>query len=390
MSRSGGQEKLLHNAGLIADRGIVQDGWLLIEDGVITDRGRGSSWRSRIGARPVETVDLAGAWLSPGFVDIHCHGAGGHAFDDGPEAALEALAVHRRHGTTSCVLSFVTDTVAAMAERLAWTARLAREHSAVLGSHAEGPFLDPGHKGAHAEQLLTAPTPDTVSRLLAAAEGTLRQITLAPELPGGMAAVRQVRASGAVVAVGHTAAGHEAATEAFDAGAGILTHAFNAMAPVHHRAPGPVVAALSRPGVFLEVICDGVHVHPEVIRMLFASAPGRTVLMTDAMSATCMPDGGYLLGSLPVTVTDGVARLTHGGSIAGSTLTMDRAVQLAVRGAGLPLEDAVYAATQAPLRALGLPADRGGLQPGMRADLVVLDHDLGVREVLVGGVPDPR
>ncbi|WP_223286149.1 N-acetylglucosamine-6-phosphate deacetylase [Kocuria atrinae] len=194
-----------------------------------------------------------------------------------------------------------------------------------------------------------------------------------------------MREAGATIAIGHTDATYDGALRAFRAGAGILTHAFNAMNPLHHRRPGPVVAALESPGVSLEVICDGVHVHPGVIAMLFASAPERTVLITDAMSATCMHDGAYTLGALPVTVTDGVARLTEGNTIAGSTLTMDHAVKRAVEEVGLPLEQAVYAATQAPLQAINAGEDRGRLSPGLRADLVVLGQDLTVESVYVAG-----
>lgn len=392
---------LLHNAHLVTDRQVIRDGWLLLNDGLIEDQGTGDSWRSRLVSDQAgrgrsdlaqtgvndqtHVVDLNGAWLTPGFVDIHCHGAGGYAFDDGPEAALKALEVHRQHGTTSSLLSFVTDAVPAMAERLAWAAELTRENPVVLGSHAEGPFLDPGHRGAHAEELLVTPTPEAVGQLIDAAAGTLRQLTLAPELPGATEAIAQLRTADVTVAIGHTDATYDGALRAFRAGAGILTHAFNAMNPLHHRRPGPVVAALESPGVSLEVICDGVHVHPGVIAMLFASAPERTVLITDAMSATCMHDGAYTLGALPVTVTDGVARLTEGNTIAGSTLTMDHAVKRAVEDVGVPLEQAVYAATQAPLQAINAGEDRGRLSPGLRADLVVLGQDLTVESVYVAG-----
>lgn len=376
---------LLHNTHLITDARITRDGWLLIRDGIIADTGTGTSWHSLTAVERAEVVDLGGAWLAPGFVDIHCHGAGGFAFDDGPEDALQALAVHREHGTTSSVLSFVSDTVPAMAERLSWVAELTRENPQILGSHAEGPFLDPGHRGAHAENRLVAPTPAAVEQLIDAAAGTLRQLTLAPELPGATEAIARLRAADVAVAIGHTDATYDDARRAFRAGANILTHAFNAMNPIHHRRPGPVVAALECPEVTLETICDGVHVHPQVLAMIFASAPGRTALITDAMSATCMHDGAYTLGSLPVAVRDGVARLVEGGSIAGSTLTMDLAFKRAVQDVGLPLERAVFAATQAPLKAINAGEDRGRLAPGLRADLVVLDPQLSVQHVYVAG-----
>lgn len=390
---------LLHNAHLITDRRIIRDGWLLLSDGLIEEQGTGDSWRSRsvadrsglrqeILTDQTQVVDLHGSFLAPGFVDIHCHGAGGYAFDDGSEATLKALDVHKQHGTTSSVLSFVTDAVPAMAERLAWAAELAANNPAVLGSHAEGPFLDPGHRGAHSENLLVPPTSESVGQFIDAAGGTLRQLTLAPELPGAPEAIAQLRAADVTVAVGHTDATYDDALRAFRAGASILTHAFNAMNPLHHRRPGPVVAALESPAVSLEVISDGVHVHPGVIAMIFASAPERTALITDAMSATCMHDGAYTLGALPVTVTHGVARLTEGNSIAGSTLTMDKAIKHAVQEVGLPLEQAVYAATQAPLQAINAGEDRGRLAPGLRADLVVLSYDLAVESVYVAGIKE--
>lgn len=391
MIRDRTERILLHSAHLVTDGQVTRNSWLLLRDGLIEDIGTGDSWRSRVVTAQAgvndqtEVVDLKGAWLTPGFVDIHCHGAGGFAFDDGPDAALKALDVHRQHGTTSSVLSFVTDKVPAMAERLAWAAHLTEEHPAVLGSHGEGPFLDPGHRGAHDEKLLVNPTTEATVELIEAARGTLRQITLAPERDGAARAITDLCAAGITVAVGHTDATYEDARQAFDAGARILTHAFNGMNAIHHRAPGPVVAALAREDITLELICDGVHVHPQVMAMIFGSARERTALITDAMSATCMHDGDYTLGSLPVTVTDGVARLAGGGSIAGSTLTMDKVVKRAVEEVGLPLEQAVYAATQAPLRAINAGEDRGRLAPGLRADLVVLTKDLNVESVYVAG-----
>ncbi len=376
---------LLHSAQVVTDRTVTADGWVFIQDGKIREIGRGGAWHAHAGANRTPTVDLAGAYLAPGFVDIHCHGAGGFAFDDGPGAAREAIAVHRQHGTTSSVLSFISDDVSAMAERLAWAAQMSEEDLSVLGSHAEGPFLAPGHKGAHAADLLTMPQRAAVDQLLEAAAGTLRQVTIASELPGGEGAITRFRENRVEVALGHTDASYEDARRAFDSGARILTHAFNAMNPIHHRAPGPVAAALERQDVILELICDGVHVHPSVMSLLFASAPGRIALITDAMSATCMPDGSYMLGSLPVTVAGGVAKLTSSGAIAGSTLTMAQAIARAVTEVGVPVAEAVYAATQAPLQAIGATRDRGRITPGQRGDLVVLGSDMAVQAVYVAG-----
>ena len=211
-------------------------------------------------------------------------------------------------------------------------------------------------------------------------------VTLAPELDGGIDAVRQIAGAGVVAAIGHTDATYDVAREALDAGARLGTHLFNAMRPLHHRDPGPVGALLDAP-VDVELIADGVHLHPAVLRTVFAAKPGRCLLVTDAMAAAGADDGDYRLGPMAIEVRDGVARLADGtghGSIAGSTLTMDAAVRFAVRTAGLPLLDVVHAASTAPARAWDL-TDVGALEAGRRADLVVLDDDLAVVRVMRAG-----
>ncbi len=258
----------------------------------------------------------------------------------------------------------------------------------ILGSHLEGPFLDPAHKGAHDESLLRLPDPGALERLLEAGRGTVRQVTLAPELAGGMDAIRRIVAAGAAAAIGHTGADDELCRAAFDAGATILTHAFNAMPGLHHRQPGPVAAAAGDPRVTLEVISDGVHLHPDVVRLAFAVAPGRIALVTDAMAAAGARDGRYDLGALEVDVMDGVARLAKGGSIAGSTLTQDVALRHAVR-AGVPAAEAVHALTAAPARAIGRSEDLGALAPGFLADAVLLTRDFDVVSVWTAGALTP-
>lgn len=378
---------VIHSARLVTEGAIVLDGWVRFEGGRVSAVGSGPSWRASGGPAPLSATHAGGAWLTPGFVDIHCHGGGGEAFDDGGDAIRAALALHRRHGTTRSVVSLVTAPVADLAARLRVVATLAAEDPGILGAHLEGPFLDAGHKGAHDPALLRPATADDIELLLDAAGGTLRQITLAPELPGGMEAVRAFAEAGVAVAIGHTGADYAQALAAFDAGASILTHAFNGMEGVHHRAPGPVGAATRSKGVTLEVIADGVHVHPEVVRMAFAAAPGRIALITDAMAAAGAADGTYLLGGLSVEVRDAVARLSDGGAIAGSTLTLDAALRLAVTAAGVSVEDAVLALTETPARAIGRGGDLGRLAPGYAADAVLLDDDFGVRQVWMDGLP---
>ncbi|MBH0023369.1 N-acetylglucosamine-6-phosphate deacetylase [Salinibacterium sp. SWN248] len=381
--------RIIHSATLVSD-GVQRDNaWVAFTNDSIAATGTGGSWREGADAATIVT-DAEGDFLTPGFIDIHCHGADGVSFDDGIAAITTALAAHRSHGTTRSVLSLISDGHERLVERLAAVAELTRRDPLVLGSHLEGPFIDQGFRGAHNPATLRAPTPTEIEQLMAAANGTLRQATLAPELSGGADAVAQFVAADVRVAVGHTAATYAETRAAFEAGASILTHAFNGMREIHHRAPGPVAAAFHSPGVTLEVINDGVHVHPDVVKMLFASAPGRIALVTDAMAATCAGDGHYLLGSLDVTVTDGVARLSDSDAIAGSTLTMDAAVRRAVTEVGLSVPQAVAAATAVPARAIGRSGDLGSLAPGFAADAVLLDADFRVRAVWAAGRELPR
>ncbi|PRQ11853.1 N-acetylglucosamine-6-phosphate deacetylase [Corynebacterium sp. 13CS0277] len=366
---------LFRHATLLTGRaGEVRDqGALRTEGGIITHVGTTEEAAAWPAAERI--VDCGGAPLVPGYIDIHHHGGGGAAYDDGVEAARVALRQHRAHGTARSVLSFVTDDLDVMVKRIRAAADLVEEDPRVLGLHPEGPFLHPSHKGAHPEHLLRDPLPEATGRLLEAARGTLVQMTLAPERAGGQDTIALLRQAGVAAAVGHTSADYDTARAAFDAGATILTHAFNGMNGIHHRAPGPVIAALGDERVWLEVINDTIHVHPAVVRSLFEQAPERIVLVTDAMSATCHPDGHYMLGTLEVDVADGVARLSDGGALAGSTLTMDRAVANAVRAVGVPLDVAVAAATSHPARAIGVEDRFGLLAPGYPADVLLLDED---------------
>ncbi|CAN7197531.1 N-acetylglucosamine-6-phosphate deacetylase [Microbacterium sp. LjRoot45] len=377
---------VIHGVRLVDDGRITDDAWVAFDDGTVSQTGTGDAWRALPAA---DAVDGGGGLLTPGFLDLHGHGGGGSAFDDGPEAIARARAVHLAHGTTRAVLSLVTASIDELVARVAAVADAAAHDPSILGSHLEGPFLAPRHKGAHTAALLRHPEPAAVDRLLSAGRGTVRQVTLAPELPGGMDAVARFVAGGARVAVGHTDATAAQARAAFDAGATILTHAFNAMPGIHHRAPGPVVAALRDDRVTLEVIADGIHVDPDVVAVAMAAAPGRVALITDAMSAAGVGDGVYRLGGLGVTVSDGVARLDEGGAIAGSTLTQDAALRVAV-GAGVTLPVAVAALTVVPARALGEEGRYGSLRVGAAADAVLLSDDLRVRSVWRDGIRVPR
>ncbi|GAA1935725.1 N-acetylglucosamine-6-phosphate deacetylase [Nocardioides hwasunensis] len=370
---------LLTAAQVVTPARILAPGWLLLEGDRIVEVGEGVPPRS-------PDRDLGAATVVPGFIDLHVHGGGGASFDTGTADAAAVVAdAHLAHGTTSMAASLVTDTPQRMADAVRELALLVQD-GRLTGIHLEGPWLSPRRSGAHQPGALAVPEPAAVETLLDAGDGAVRMVTLAPELPGGIDAVRLLTDRGVVAAIGHTDATYDESRTAIDAGARLGTHLFNAMRPLHHRDPGPVGALLDSP-VDVELIADGVHLHPAVLRTVFAAKPGRCVLVTDAMAAAGAPDGDYELGPMAIEVREGVARLAADdgqGAIAGSTLTMDAAVRYAVRTAGLPLLDVVHAATTAPAGVWGL-ADVGAIEAGRRADLVVLDDELEVVRVMRAG-----
>ena len=370
---------LIAGARIVSGGEVVDGGWIRFADGHVLARGSGAP-----PAHDGPMLDAAGRVLTPGFVDLHIHGGGGGDASNGAADVPRVLAAHRAHGTTRSALSLVSGPIEVLVATLLELAPIVRADPLLLGVHLEGPFLSPDNKGAHDPSALVAPTPESVEALLAAADGTVLQITIAPELPGAAEAIRRFVDAGVRVGVGHTTADLATAGDAFDAGASLLTHAFNAMPGIGHRAPGPVGAALERPGVVLELIADGLHVHPIVLAALFRMAPGRVALVTDAMAAAGVGDGTYLLGSLEVEVRDGAARLAS-GSLAGSTLTLDAAIRTVV-AAGVPLAEAVRAATEIPARAAGRP-DLGTFEIGAPADAVLLTASLEVERVWAEGRP---
>ena len=375
---------LFEHARKLDASGEVDDFWMLVDGDTITATGHGAAPAALVTAAD-SRVDVAGEWLVPGFIDLHCHGGGGHSFEDGPDAIVAALATHRAHGTTRSVISLVANPVPVLTRNLATIADLCDADPLLLGAHLEGPFLESEHRGAHNPAYLQDPQPAVVAELLEAARGCIRHMTVAPDLPNAMETIEILVEAGVVVAVGHTNATAEQSALAFASGARMLTHAFNAMPGIHHRAPGPVVAAFENESVILELIVDAVHVHPDVVRLAFAAAPGRVAIVTDAMAAAGSADGDYQLGSLAVTVKDGQAVLRGTNTIASSTLTMDRALRIAIDTVGLSPREAVEAVTLAPAKALGLERRLGLLAPGYAADAVMLDHSWAVTGVWGGG-----
>ncbi|MCL2471451.1 MAG: N-acetylglucosamine-6-phosphate deacetylase [Propionibacteriaceae bacterium] len=371
---------LIYAERLYGPQGLVDGGWVKVSGERIEAWGRGSSWGS-VSASPHPDVVVDGI-LSPGFVDVHCHGGGGANFGADPVQAETVRATHAAHGTTSIVASLVTGSLADLEEQVRVLSRLVAD-GRLAGIHLEGPWLAPEYKGAHAEHLLIDPLPADIERLVQAGNGAIRLVTIAPERPGALDAIRLLTQQGVVVALGHTAADFDATRLAIEAGARGATHLFNAMPDILHRSPGPALALWQDPKVWVELICDGVHVHPALAAQVMATKPDTSVLITDAMAAAAYPDGHYTLGDQDVEVRDQVARLSGTATIAGSTLTLDKAVRTAVQS-GIPLSTALKAATSNPADYLGLP-DVGRIAPGMWANLVCLTNTLTVTAVMRHG-----
>ncbi|WP_406393189.1 N-acetylglucosamine-6-phosphate deacetylase [Streptomyces sp. NBC_00887] len=367
---------VLAGARVVLPTGTVEDGRVIVE-------GTRIAGSMPEGAR---TVDLSGHWVVPGFVDMHNHGGGGASFATGTaEDALTGARTHREHGTTTVVASTVTGDMDFLARQAGMLSELV-EQGELAGIHFEGPFIAPCRKGAHSEELLRDPDPAEVRKLLDAARGTAKMVTLATELPGGIESVRLLAEHGVIAAIGHTDATYEQTVEAIDAGATVATHLFNAMPALGHRAPGPIAALLEDERITVELINDGTHLHPAALELAYHRAGAdRVALITDAMDAAGVGDGRYVLGPLAVEVKDGVARLVEGGSIAGSTLTLDTAFRRAVTIDRIPVEDVVRSISANPARLLGLYDRVGSLDPGKDADLVVLDADFALKGVMRRG-----
>ncbi|NYI07623.1 N-acetylglucosamine-6-phosphate deacetylase [Allostreptomyces psammosilenae] len=386
----------LTGADVVLPGGVARGGRLLVRDGRIAeapaapaDRTDGTAATATTAPAPAPgtaELDLTGHWIVPGFVDMHVHGGGGASYTSGdPEEALRAARTHLAHGTTTTMASLVTGDLDDLARSAAALAELVHDGE-IAGLHFEGPFINPGRCGAHDPTLLRAPDPAEVRKLLDAARGTTLMVTLAPELDGGLDSVRLLAEHGVIAAVGHTDADYATTRRAVDAGATVATHLFNAMPGLGHRAPGPVAALLEDERVTVELINDGVHLHPAVMELAFrAAGAARVALVTDAMGAAGMGDGRYHLGPLEVDVTEGVARLVEGGAIAGSTLTLDEALRRAVLVDRIPIEQAVRALSGNPARLMGLGERVGSLEAGKDADLVVLDAELRVVAVMRRG-----
>lgn len=360
---------------IVTPAGIVEGALHIGADGRIAsiEGSHLPAERARDGAAPL---------LLPGFIDLHVHGGGGRDIMEGGDAALEVARRHAQHGTTALLATTMTAPVEDLRASLAPVGALCREGAPgaarVLGMHLEGPYINAGKLGAQPPYARPVSL-DELKELHALAP--IRLLTLAPEVPGNMEAIPALVAEGFRVQLGHTLGTYEDGVAALQRGALGFTHLFNAMTPLHHRMPGMVGAALAH-ARYAEVIPDLLHVHPGAIRAALRSIPG-LYCVTDSTAATGMPDGEYMLGRQSVTKCLGGVRLAD-GTLAGSTLTMDRALRNLVEVVGVELQDAARRVSTHAAEFLGL-ADRGRLAAGAWADVVVLDRDLRVQEVFVEG-----
>lgn len=371
----------------------IIDAAVVIEDGIITAVGR----REEIVApKDAKDHDARIHMLVPGFVDVHIHGAGAHDVMEATPEALQIVATTvARHGTTSLVATTVTAPTDEICHSLEGIARYIQSPAnqkpspsplaQMTGIHLEGPFIHPQRRGVHPPESLAQPSVATLKRFLQAADGCARILTLAPELPGALEVIDQARAAGLTVAIGHTDATYAQAHTGIEHGAHHAVHVFNAMRPFSHRETGVLGAVLTDSSVTAEIIADGIHVDDPAIRLLLAAKGIQgVILVSDGTAATGMPDGVYRLGPFEFTVSGGVCRNAE-GRLAGSTLTLDRAVQHLV-SLGVSVREAVQMATLNPATRLGLAGKKGVIAPGADADLVLLDEKLNVAGVMTRGV----
>jgi N-acetylglucosamine-6-phosphate deacetylase len=382
---------LLHAARALTPTTELTDAGILIRDGVIEAVGLRQDMTLPSGATE---ISAAGQTAIPGFIDIHIHGAGGHDVMEGTGEAMSTVAqTLARHGTTSFVATTVTaspdDTcrsVEGIARYITQQFETLQPKAEVLGVHYEGPFINKARRGVHPAEWVQLPSTELLQRFVQAAAGKARILTIAPELLGAIPCIHAAREAGIVVAMGHTDATYEEARAGIVHGARHAVHVYNAMRPFSHRDSGVIGAVLTSQEVTAELIADGIHVEEAAMRLLLqAKGPGCVILISDGLSATGMPDGKYMLGTFEVTVAGGVCRNAE-GKLAGSTLTLDRALRNVV-ALGISLPDAVRMLTTNPAKLLGIEFKKGALRTGADADIVLLDENLQLTNVWTRGLP---
>jgi len=360
---------------------------VVIEDGHIASLASRNATEIPEGRR----LDFQDLILAPGFIDIHIHGGAGRDAMEADESSLAQIECQlAKHGVTAYLPTTVTasqDKILKALEGLGKLIAMANRNpgrAVPLGIHLEGPFISHEKRGVHPPANLLAPSPQALDRFWQASAGNIRMMTIAPELPGAVETIRYARELGVHSSLGHSNATYQEAQSGISAGADHATHTFNAMRPLDHRDPGILGAVLENDELTADIIADGIHVHPSVLKLfLRAKGADRAILITDAISATDMPDGIYSLGGLEVRVSNG--RCEYQGKLAGSVLTLDRAIRNVMAFAGWQLQQAIKLATLNPARRLGISDQRGLLAPGRRADLVVLTPEGQVAHTIIGG-----
>ncbi len=353
---------IIQASGAIVDASLRGDTWVESSQGVITSVNPG------IHSNPDITTDGV---LIPGFVDIHCHGGGGHYFSaTSPDSITAAINAHKKTGTRSLVASLVSESIDDLKVQIQ---RLVPFYNRgeIVGIHLEGPYLSHARCGAHEPALLIDPTVQQIKELIEIGQGSIKMLTIAPELSGAQEAIKYLASVGVIAAIGHTEGNFYDAATATDNGASVVTHFLNAMNK--ENSEGSIADfVINDHRLSIELIVDGHHLPFEKVKELFASLGPRIILVSDAMAAAGHRDGSYTIGALPVEVKDGVARLSSNQKLAGSTLTISQAFANLISHCGLSLEQAVHATSTQPAKAFGLK-DRGSIAVGMRADLLSYD-----------------
>ena len=372
--------KCISNGEIFQNENFLVDGSRIVERGDSFDLGNSRA----------EVLNLRGLTVMPGFIDIHIHGAMGYDVMDATYEALERISTYKiEEGCTSFCPSTITapvDKTIAAVKNIRFAMDKGLGGAKVIGAFVEGPFINPKYKGAHPEEYILPVDLNLLEKFIAAGEGCITSMIIAPELPGAVPAIEVLVKNGIQVRLGHSSASMEEVETALAAGASSAVHTFNAMSPLHHREPGMVGAVLTRPELRGELICDMVHVHAKVCRLLIeAKGSGGVALITDCMAAAGLPDGEFKLGELYVQVNEGVSRLPD-GTIAGSTVTMLDCVKNLNTHVGLPLEKAVEMATSTPAKLINKYDEIGSLELGKYADIIAMDDDYNIRFVMAEGI----
>jgi len=375
---------IIHGGTLITPHEMLPNHDLVIEDGLI-----GSIYpteQSRAALGEVQHIDATGLWVIPGLIDVHVHGSAGSDTMDATPAAIQTMAeFFARHGVTSYLPTTITAPSPAIGAAIHNIINMAQPRAGAqhLGVHLEGPYIGNQFRGAQPLEWLRSPDQQEYGKWFET--GSIRLVALAPELPGAIEMIEHGVRQGIRFSVGHSSASYEQVEQAADHGLSQATHTFNGMTGLHHREPGAAGAVLTDERIYAEIIADGIHLHPAVVKLVVrAKGIGRTILVTDAIRAAGLKDGEYDLGGQIVHVQDGIAR-TSRGSLAGSTLALDAALRNVMRFAGLTIQDALKMATTTPAQALGLSSRKGIIQPGADADLALVDPNFNVRATIING-----